>query len=221
MRDFKLIATLLLFSLFITGCMSREERFYRDKALKIIKKDLVNMMVHIDSNQPIKTKMSMVNLDNLGDTLIQNLTVAIRDADSVIHERCEEERKAFRIYRSFGDSDGSYKINAGNNWSRASSAVNRASQERQNLVDSLSSLVKEKGQNNHKLGRRVNLVFHRKGNENYSEEYYTYYLDKECSKILLKVYGEGNQTLYMEDGDFYWSDDYVEIANRIYEETLE
>ena len=57
MKVFKLITIVLLFSLFITGCMSREERFYRDKALKIIKKDLTNMKVHVDSNRPIETKM--------------------------------------------------------------------------------------------------------------------------------------------------------------------
>ena len=222
MKEFKLIATLLLFSLFITGCMSREERFYRDKALKIIKKDLTNIKIPVDSNQPIETKMSMVNLDYLGDTLIQNITAAIKEADSVVYERREEETKAFRIYRSFGDSDGSYKINAGNNWSRASSAVNRALQERRLLIDSLSSLVKEKGQENRILGWRVNLVFQNKGNDNYFDDFYfTYYLDKECNQILLKVCGDGNQTLNIDGEDFYWSNDYVGIANRIYEEKLE
>lgn len=157
----------------------------------------------------------------MGDTLIQHLTKAIEESDSVVYDWRDEERKAFKIYRSFGESDGSYKINAGNRWSRASSAVRRAEQERAALIDSLSAIVKEKGQNNI-LGWKVNHVFNSEGKESISDDsYYTYYFDKDCSHILLRACGGNNQTLYTEEDYYYWSDDYVEIANRQYEEESE
>ena len=104
---------------------------------------------------------------------------------------------------------------------RASSAVRHAEQEQKLLLDSLSSLAKEKGQYSRILGWRVNHVFHQNGSENYIEDNYTYYLNKDCSRILVKLCGDGNQTLQWEGDYFYWSDDYVEIANRLYEKTLQ
>lgn len=103
----------------------------------------------------------------------------------------------------------------------ASSAVRHAEQERQILVDSLSSLAKKKGEYCQILGWKVNHVFHQNGSENYFDDKYTYYLDKGCSRILLRLCGGGNQTLHVEDGYYYWSDDYIEIANRLYEEAHE
>lgn len=194
---------------------------YKNKALEIIKKDLSHTLDDYSSYQPIETKMYSVNLDYLGDTLIQDLTKAIKKADSVVILRDREDRKAMKIYSSFGSSDGRYKIEAGNRWGSATSALARAREERRIVVDSLSSLVKERGQNSNMLGWRVNHVFHQNGSENYFDDNYTYYLDKDCGHILLKLCGNGKQTLHVEDGYYYWSDDYIEIANRLYETVVE
>ena len=196
-----------------------DDDYLKNKALVIIKNDLSHSLDNYHSYQPIETKMYSVNLEYLGDTLIQDLTKAIKEADSVVLIRDKEDRKAMKAYRSFGDSDGRYKIEAGSRWGSATSALFRARGERRIIVDSLSSLVKERGQNSNILGWRVNHVFHQNGRENYFDDNYTYYLDKDCGHILLKLCGNGNQTLHVEDGYYYWSDDYIEIANRLYETT--
>ena len=67
----------------------------------------------------------------------------------------------------------------------------------------------------------VSLCFINMTGENTFDHYYTYYLDRECSQILLKVCGDGDQTLLWKDDYFYWSDDYVEIADRLYAEAHE
>ena len=192
---------------------------YKNKALELIKKDILCTIGNRNDYQPKDTKMYKVNLAYFGDTLIQNLATAINEADSVVQERRDEERKAIKIYRSFGDCDGDYKIRASARWSSASSAVRRAEEERRTLIDSLSSIVNEKGQDDNKLGWKVNHTFYIKnGNEDYlGDSYYTYYFDKDCSHILLKVCG--GKTLYGEQDFYYWSNDYIERANRLYEES--
>ena len=81
------------------------------------------------------------------------------------------------------------------------------------------SLVKKN--NEFEYGWRVNHEFEYNGNEGYPEScYYTYYFDKDCNHILLKICGGNNQVLNCENGDYYWSSDYIEFVNKIYEESL-
>ena len=196
------------------------DKHFKSKALEIIKNDLSHTLDNYESYQPIETKMYSVNLVYLGDTLIKNLTAAINEADYVIYKKREEERDCREKYRKFvGTEENRYKVLL--KLTKASSAVRQAEQERQIIVDSLSSLAKEKGQYRRILGWRVNHVFYPNGSENYFEDNYTYYLNKDCSRILLKLCGDGNQTLQWEGGYFYWSDDYIEIANRLYEKALQ
>ena len=53
--------------------MSREERFYRDKALDVINKDLIQKLDDYKSYEPIKTGITRLEFEYLGDTLAQNL----------------------------------------------------------------------------------------------------------------------------------------------------
>ena len=192
----------------------------KSKALEIIKNDLSHTLDNYKSYQPKETKMYSVNLVYLGDTLIKNMTAAINEADDIVYRKRKEEREIREKYRKFvGTEENRRKIFF--KVSNASSAVHRAEQDRQVLVDSLSSLAKKKGKYRHILGWRVNHVFLQNGNENYFDDNYTYYFDKDCSRILLRLCGDGNQTLHVEDGYYYWSDDYVEIANRLYQESHE
>lgn len=195
-------------------------KHFKSKALEIIKKDLSHTLDNYQSYRPIETKMYSMNLVYLGDTLIKNLTAAINEANYVIYKKREEEEEIREKYRRFiGTEENSYKDLL--KLQKASSAVRHAEQERKILVDSLSFLVKKKGQKSPMLGWKVNHVFHQNGSENYFDDKYTYYLDKDCSRILLRLCGGGNQTLHVEDGYYYWSDDYIEIANRLYEEAHE
>jgi len=102
MKILNIVVVLLLSLLLFTGCMSREKRFYRDKALEIIKIDLVNTLDDYDSYEPIETTISRLTLDYIGDTLVQNLIKEIRDADSIINLRRDDNEKAYRMVTSCG-----------------------------------------------------------------------------------------------------------------------
>lgn len=84
----------VIFFLFFTGCMSREERYYRDKALELINKNLIQTLNNYDSYEPISTEISRLGLDYLGDSLVQNLIKDIRKADSIVDLKREEEKKS-------------------------------------------------------------------------------------------------------------------------------
>lgn len=200
---------------------AEENEQYKSKALEIIKKDLRHTLDNYQNYRPIETKMYSVNLVYWGDTLIENLIVAINEADDVIYRKRKEEDESREKYRKFvGTEENRYKLLL--KLSNAASAVRQAEHERQLLIDSLSAIVKNKGQYSNKSGWKVNHVFKSEDDDDYSgDSYYTYYFDKDFSRILLKVCGDNNQTLQWEEDFFYWSDDYVEIANRIYEEALE
>ena len=211
MKVFKLITIALLFPLLIAGCMSREERYYRDKALELIKKDLVNALDDYDSYEPIETDISRLRLDFIGDTLIQNLIKEIRNADSVVALRHNEEREAYRIVRltnySIGDSEKRH-YEALIKWGKIGAAKLNAEDKRLVLVDSILPLVDR--QESRIYGWRVNHRIRYKGKGYPKVCDYTYYLDKDCNHILLKI-----------DEERSWSDDDIEFATRIYEEALE
>lgn len=178
-------------------------------------------MDNYNSYQPVEVKIYSVNLTYLGDTLIRNLVSAIKEADSKVYYKRHIEDEAFRTLSSFIGAE-EYRSKHRNRWGEASSDVRNAEHERQLLIDSLSTIVKNKGQYSNKSGWKVNHVFKSEDDDDYSgDSYYTYYFDKDFSRILLKVCGDNNQTLQGEEDFFYWSDDYVEFANRIYEEALE
>ena len=194
---------------------------YKNKALEIINQDLGHTLDNYNNYHPIETKMYAVNLTYLGDSSIMNLVSAIKEADSKVYYKRHIEDEAFRTLSSFIGAE-EYRSKHRNRWREASSDVRNAEHERQLLIDSLSTIVNNKGQYSNKSGWKVNHVFKSEDDDYYSgNSYYTYYFDKDFSRILLQVCGDNNQTLHMEKDFFYWSNDYVEFANRIYEEARE
>lgn len=211
MKPLKNIETFLLFFFLFTGCMSREDMNYKDKAIEIIKDDLSKTLDDFDNYELIETEISRMRLDYLGDTLIQNLIKEIRKVDSIVALKRDEEKEAYRslksyrgypYYNTLTDHKGLMR------WNNAISERYDADQERLILVDSILSLVEK--QDSSLYGWKVNYKFRRKGSGAYPEIYdFTYYLNKDCNQILLNI------------GELSWSDDNVEFASRIYEEALE
>ena len=202
---------IFLFPCLLTGCISREDNPYKDKALELIKKDLFNTLDNYDNYEPIGIEISRLRLDYLGDSLIQDLIKEIRKADSVVELKRKTDIEAYRSLKSYRgypyynkltDYTGLMK------WSKAISERYDVDQKRQILVDSILPLVEK--QDSCMYGWKVNYKFRHKRNEAYPEIYnYTYYLNKDCNQILLFV------------GELSWSDDDVAFADRIYKEAQE
>ena len=145
MKPLKTVATFLLFFLF-TGCMSRENQNYKDKAIEIIKIDLSNTLDDFDSYEILETETSRMRLDYLGDTLIQNLIKEIRKADSIVVLKRNKDIEAYRslksyrgypYYNTLTDHKGLKR------WSKAISERYDANQKRLILVDSILPLVEK------------------------------------------------------------------------------
>lgn len=62
MKDCYLLTTFLLFTFLFKGCMSREERFYRDKALESINNGLIKTLN--------KTEIYRQCMDYFADTMV-------------------------------------------------------------------------------------------------------------------------------------------------------
>lgn len=184
------------------GCLSREERLHREKALDVIKQDMLNTMDDVDSYEPIETTLSRLKMDYLSDTLVQNVVNEIRGTDSVIAMKRKEEEEAYRIMRIYSWPPGNreekkYERELIN----IADEGYHAREKRNALLDSMLSLVAR--QNSNLYGWKINHIFRHKG-EIYE---YVYFMNKDCNQILLKT--ESSYGPYD-----------IEFANSIYEEAL-
>ena len=207
MKSLNILLILLLLPPFLKGCTSHETRFYRNKAIEIIKSDLINTLEDYESYDPIATEISRQKFDYLGDTIVQNLIKEIRVIDSIVDFRRGEEEKAYRAVKlSRYPYDKNKEYVALYKWGRASSARFHAEKKLLILVDSLLLLVEK--QNSNIYGWKIRYKIKHKGDEVHPKEYdYIYYTDRDCNKILYKIVSSDNNN--------------VEFAERIYDWAIE
>lgn len=188
MKEIRIITTYILLSILILGCMSREKRYYRDKALGLIKNDLDNSLENYGELNCLEAEIERMKFDYFGDTLVRKLINKIIIADSIVEKRNEEDMSAYRclhIYDyPFGENERK-RVEAYYKWGMTSSAKIDAIQERERLVDSILPLIEK--QDTSKYGWRIVSYFKCKNRDGvFKERKYTYYMNKDCNHILFK-----------------------------------
>lgn len=213
MNYYPFILIVILASFFFTGCISCEDIHNREKALVVIRDDISKSIRNYDTYEPVETTIEKQKVDIsvlYKDTLVVKLIESIKDADYNISVRYEDEQKARRVYKhsySYPRYDLGELATATTKLSHARSATSKAEHERGILVDSILSIVGE--QDDSKLGWKVKHFYSYKGEDGVPKFCYsTYYLDKDCNRIVLKI----NETS-THDND-------IEFAYKIYEEAI-